>query len=138
MNASVGQGRERRYFPRVDFRGNATLITTSRKWPVHILDLSFNGALAALLDPHELHAGEEIILALELKDGKKIKMQGKLAHQRKHFLGLECRATGIDNQARLRELLDKNTHPELHNRQLNELVPSASLHSPDSHSKTKH
>ncbi|TQV66993.1 PilZ domain-containing protein [Exilibacterium tricleocarpae] len=108
MTSILTPGRDRRYFPRVAYRAYATLVTTRQRWPVHILDLSFNGALAALIHRHDLKDGEELILTIELDDGDSIKMQGKLSHQRAHFLGIECRASGIDNQARLRDLLEKN------------------------------
>jgi len=130
MNATVSEGREKRYFPRVDFRSNATLMTTKKKWPVCIIDLSFNGALAALINPHPLIEGEEVILSITTDDGERIKMQGRLAHQRDHFLGIECRATGIDHQSRLRDLLDKYAPPADHHRGVNELDSHASLHHP--------
>ncbi len=97
--------RERRYFPRVPFRVGATLLTPHNRYHVHVIDLSFSGALVALLDDGELQAAEEVILTLVNDDGDTIKMQGKLAHQKDHYLGLECRASSIDNQARLRDLL---------------------------------
>jgi len=101
-------GTERRYFPRINYRTYATLVTTKQRWPVHILDLSFNGALAAIIHKHTLTDGEGVVLSIELDDGDVVKMQGKISHQKEHFLGIECRATGIDNQARLRELLEKH------------------------------
>lgn len=109
MTISPSEERERRYFPRVHYRAYATLTTTQKKFDVHIVDVSFNGALAALVRPHDLTPGEEIILSIEAGEDNLIKMQGKLAHQRDHMLGIECRALGIDNQARLRELLKKET-----------------------------
>lgn len=109
MTFTGTEGRERRYFPRVNYRAYATLTTTQTKFDVHIVDVSFNGALAALIRPHNLTAGEEIILSIEVSEGNLIKMQGKLAHQRDHMLGIECRALGIDNQSRLRELLKKES-----------------------------
>lgn len=109
MTSSSIEGRERRYFPRVNYRAYATLTTTQTKFDVHILDVSFNGALAALIRPHDLTEGEEIILSIEAGEGNIIKMQGKLAHQREHLLGIECRALGIDNQAQLRDLLKKES-----------------------------
>ncbi|GAB1255832.1 PilZ domain-containing protein [Aurantivibrio plasticivorans] len=98
---------DRRYFPRVNYRAHATLVTSQNRWPVHLLDLSFNGALVALINKHNLIPGETIILNIELHEGDIIKLQGTLSHIKEHYLGLECRATGIDNQARLRELLEK-------------------------------
>lgn len=105
-------GTDRRYFPRVNYRAYATLTTTKQRWPVHILDLSFNGALAAIIHTHTLANGENVVISIELDDGDIIKMQGKISHQKEHFLGIECRATGIDNQSRLRELLEKHKSQE--------------------------
>ena len=99
---------DRRYFPRVNFRAHATLTTADQRWPVHILDLSFNGALAALIHKNELKAGETVVLRIELENDELIRMQGQLTHIKEHFLGIQCRATGIDNQAKLRELLEEH------------------------------
>lgn len=111
--------RDKRYFPRINYRAHAHLTTSQHRFNVHILDLSFSGALAALIRKHDLQVGEEVVLTIELppKDWKNtnndpdaprtIKMQGRLAHQQGHFLGIECRASGIDNQSRLRKLLEK-------------------------------
>ncbi len=107
MTISTKDGRNRRYFPRVSYRAYASLITLEQKLEVHILDLSFNGALAAVINKHTLKAGDELVLTIETDENERIKMQGRLAHQNAHFLGIECRATGIDNQTRLRELLEK-------------------------------
>lgn len=105
----TSSGKDRRYFPRVNYRANATLLVDKQSWPVHILDLSFNGALAALLHKHNIPANADVLLTIELENGRDIiKMKGRLAHQKEHFLGIECRATGIDNQSKLRELLEKN------------------------------
>jgi len=108
MTISAKDGRNRRYFPRVSYRAYASLITLGQKLEVHILDISFNGALAAVINKHTLNVGDELVLTIEIDDGEKIKMQGRLAHQNEHYLGIECRATGIDNQSRLRELLETN------------------------------
>ncbi|MGI1679724.1 MAG: PilZ domain-containing protein [Cellvibrionaceae bacterium] len=107
-NTHTKDGNERRYFPRVDYRAHATLATSDKNWPVHILDLSFNGALIALIHTHTLNDGDNVVLNIETEDGSVIKMQGRLSHQKEHFLGVEGRATGIDNQAKLRDLLEKN------------------------------
>ncbi len=108
--------REKRCFPRVNYRAYASLTTSSKRYPAHILDLSFAGALVALIHKHNLKKGEEIILNIDIletdrKEGdtiSTIRMLGKLAHVKGHFLGIECRASGIDNQTRLRDLLEKH------------------------------
>lgn len=107
MTISTKEGRNRRYFPRVSYRAYASLITLEQKLEVHVLDLSFNGALAAVINKHTLKMGDELVLTIETDDNETIKMQGRLAHQNSHLLGIECRATGIDNQTRLRELIEK-------------------------------
>ncbi|MGH1370758.1 MAG: PilZ domain-containing protein [Cellvibrionaceae bacterium] len=111
ISMSGSSGAERRHFPRVNFRGHASLITTHNKWPVHIIDLSFNGALVAVIHKHTIADGEGIMLSIETEDGDIIKMQGEVAHQKEHFLGVVCRATSIDHQARLRELVNKYENP---------------------------
>ncbi len=107
-STSQYSGRERRAFPRVNCRAYATLLSKNTCWDVHLVDLSFNGALVALIKEHQLKSGEAVILDIEQEEGPSIKMQGKLAHTNAHLLGLECRASGIDQQSRLRELLRRH------------------------------
>lgn len=107
MTASNARAQERRYFTRINYRAYATLVTTRQRWPVHIMDLSFNGVLAALIHKHNLTVGEEVILTVIVDGGKTLKMQGRLSHLKEHFLGIECRATNIDSQILLRDLLDR-------------------------------
>jgi len=111
ISTTGSTGAERRYFPRVNFRGHASLVTPHKKWPVHIIDLSFNGALVAIVHKHNIMDGEGIILTIETNEGEVIKMQGEIAHQKEHFLGVDCRAAGIDHQARLRDLVSKYDKP---------------------------
>jgi hypothetical protein len=106
---------ERRDFPRVPYRAYATLTTTSHQYPVHIVDLSFNGALAALIEPHGLTAGDDVTLNIDLEEGVPIKMMGTLAHQEQHYLGVECHSISTETQSRLRALL-KEQHDEMSKR----------------------
>lgn len=117
----------RRYFPRVKFRAYGTLTDASgKKWPIHILDLSFNGALAALIHKNDLSVGEQLILHIgaENGSGQILKMQGRLSHCKHHFLGIECRAGGIDNQTLLREILKEREakEPDLAERSYSSLL----------------
>lgn len=118
----ASKGSERRSFPRIEYRAFATLMTSKKKCPVHILDVSFNGALAAILSDHTLQNGEQIVLTIEIENSESIKMQGHLAHQKGHFLGLECHATNIDHQSSLRELLNKHKDNAHHHRSVSELI----------------
>ncbi len=99
------KSQNRRYFPRVGFRGYASLVTTHHRWPVHLIDLSFNGALVALLHKHDVELGEGVVLTLEGSGGDPIKLHGKIAHINQHYIGIVGRANSIDHQARLRELV---------------------------------
>ncbi|GAB3094410.1 PilZ domain-containing protein [Aestuariicella hydrocarbonica] len=107
MTVDAYSPKERRYFPRVAYRGHASLITVRNEWPVHMVDLCFNGALVALRHNHVVHPGEAIVLTLETENGEPIKMQGKIAHQKDHLIGIECRANSIDHQSRLRVLVGR-------------------------------
>jgi hypothetical protein len=115
MTDSPQEQPERRDSPRVPYRAYATLTTTSHHYPVHIVDLSFNGALAALIEPHGLIAGDEVTLHIDLEEGAPIKMMGILAHQEQHYLGVECHSISTDTQSRLRALLKKQ-HEEISKR----------------------
>ena len=118
----ASMGGERRSFPRIEYRASATLMSTKKKCEVHILDVSFNGALAAILSDHKLQDGEQIVLTIDIEGADPIKMQGHLAHQKGHFLGLECHATNIDHQSSLRVLLNKHKDDAHHHRSVSELI----------------
>ena len=105
---------DRRHFPRIDYRADGNLITTRKKWPVHIMDISCNGVLAAVVHDHNIKRGEEVILNIQQEDGKSFKMQGHITRQDKHLLGVECRANGIAPQAELKKMLEKYRKQENH------------------------
>ena len=111
MTSTIPRSRENRYFPRTEYRAYAVLVTTHKKWPVHILDISFNGALVANLKDNDIKASEEIILTIEVDGSEPIKMQGRVAHVQEHYIGIECRATSIDHQHKLRQLVDRSNDP---------------------------
>lgn len=113
MPTTTPKGHERRYFPRVEYRGYASLVTPSKKWPVHIIDLSFNGALVAIIHEHTISDGEEIILSIEADDAETIKMQGRVVHHKEHFLGIDCRASSIDHQSRLEKLVQEHAPADM-------------------------
>lgn len=108
--SSPAKQQERRHFPRIEYRCTAQLGNGQRQLSVEVLDISFKGVLAALIDGTPPQVGDPLTLTLECKGQEPITLQGKLAHTKGHFLGIECRALGIDNQARLRELLKGYEH----------------------------
>lgn len=113
---------ERRNFPRVGMRCDGSLVTTHKKWPVHVIDVSFNGTLVALIHKHHADIGEGVVLTLDTGKGETIKMQGRIAHQKAHFIGIDCRATNIDHQARLRKLVDRPDTPRHMGRSLKTIL----------------
>ena len=113
---------DRRHSPRLPIRGDASLMTPHHKWPVHLLDLSTNGALVALLEPHQLDEREEAILTLELTEGDRVKLQGRVVHQKGHYIGLVCSPTTMVYHARLRELLEELGTAQGSERSLQEML----------------
>lgn len=111
MNTSEKPSRpkERRYFPRVNFRATAELISATGRWPVQLVDLSFNGALVATNRNPMLVAKEELVLFINLDSGEQIKMRGHLAHTKGNYLGIECKPSNVDNSTQLRRLLNSYT-----------------------------
>ena len=122
MNQKYLPDHERRAFPRVKCRAYATLITTRENWPAHVIDLSFHGALIAILYRNDIRTGEEIQLTIELDGEKPIYMYGHIAHHSSHMLGIECRATGIDQQQRLRQLVQRDPTSDYMNRSLENML----------------
>lgn len=103
----MASNRNRRIFPRQTFRTHGTLKASGQSWPVHIIDLSFKGALVALIESHPLQDGVDIELIIDMGEAEPIRMRGFLSHQKQHFLGLECQASSIDHKSRLHLLLEQ-------------------------------
>ncbi len=119
---NLSQANERRHCQRMLFRSHANLVTPHHTWPVHVIDISFNGALVALIQHHHLDPHEEIMLNLEVGKNEHIKMQGRIAHQKEHYIGLECFPVDDEQKARLQELVRRlEPVPEM-DRSLNTLL----------------
>ncbi|GLS25884.1 hypothetical protein GCM10007877_15980 [Marinibactrum halimedae] len=89
------------------YRANALLISGESRWPVEVIDISYNGVLAATLQQLPLHTRDEVTLHLPTDSGETIRLQGSLAHRNGQYLGLQCKATNIDFRSRLRELIEQ-------------------------------
>ncbi len=101
--------KERRYFPRVNYRATAELVSRTGRWPVQIVDLSFNGALVASPYNHQFGSDEDLTLYVFINSGDQIKMRGRLAHTKGKYLGIECKPSNVDNSTLLRRLLNEQT-----------------------------
>lgn len=97
---------ERRKKDRRIHRGYGTLQTPNGSTPAHLINLSYEGSLIALLNDHELNEGEEITLTIDLSDGSSLTTTGTVAHARDHFVGLETTPASDADAKRLREVID--------------------------------
>jgi hypothetical protein len=86
---------DRRAEQRIPFRVFAALGNTDREWAVHVLDISFHGAKLAILDEFKMNSGDKIQLRLELPKSKiflavepNLHLEGTIAHQKEHILGV--------------------------------------------------
>ncbi len=130
MSQNQQKGHERRTFPRVKYRAYAELATSNERWPAHVIDLSFHGALIAIIQKHHIDNGEEIQLTVETGQGEEpLRMVGHVAHQNAHMLGIECRANGIDQQQRLRQLVRQSPSIDYMNRSVQTMMDEHKEHS---------
>ena len=106
---------EKRAFIRHAYRAYGTLLIVDEnqekeawaRYPAHILNISYKGALVAVLDDHELESGSEIKLHIEMESGENVWMSGDIAHTKDHFIGLACRPAEEEDTRNLAELLIK-------------------------------
>ncbi len=96
---------ERRQSERLPHRGNGTLITSESSWAAHIINISLQGALVALLDPHNLDEEQAVTLQIALSDGNSILAHGHVAHVKDHYIGLECKPNSEEDERRLRDVI---------------------------------
>ena len=96
---------ERRQSERLPHRGGGTLITSESSWTAHIINISLQGALIALLEPHNINEDQTITLQISLSDGNSILTHGHVAHVKDHYIGLECQPNTEQDARRLREVI---------------------------------
>lgn len=96
---------ERRQNERLPHRGSGTLITSESNWSAHIINISSQGALIALLDPHDISEDQTVTLQIELTDGSCILTHGHVAHVKDHYLGLDCRPNTEEDARRLEAVI---------------------------------
>lgn len=106
---------EKRAFIRHAYRAYGTLLLVEegadmsawQRYPAHILNISYKGALVAVLDEHDLTSGQDIKLHVEMETGENVWMAGNVAHTKDHFIGLACKPNEDDDTRNLAELLIK-------------------------------
>lgn len=98
----------RRGNDRLYYRSYGTLSSDNNQWPVHIINISPNGALIAIICEHTLTEEADIHLTVEPLEGEAIAMHGKVLHVKDHYIGLHCEPRNQADKNRLANMLDKN------------------------------
>lgn len=96
---------ERRQSERLPHRGSGTLITPESAWSAHIINISMQGALIALVDPHDVCEEQVVTLQIKLNDGNSILTRGTVAHVKEHYIGLECLPSSEEDARRLKAMI---------------------------------
>lgn len=81
---------ERRTSERVEYRGYCTILFGDQSWMGNIVDISRTGALVAILEGYQLKRNDKVTLNVDLADGTVAMLQGRIAHIKAHFVGMEC------------------------------------------------
>lgn len=97
---------ERRIEERIPFRAYATLITSSDQLAAHLLNISRNGALIAVIQGHSLKSSDEISLRIETEDIQ-FCIDGWVAHVRDHYVGIQGRPSKAGDKAQLEAFIVK-------------------------------
>lgn len=98
----------RRDNDRLYYRSYGTLSNDHSQWPVHIINISPNGALIAIICEHTIIEQMAIHLTIELLEGEEIIMHGKVLHVKDHYIGLHCEPKKEIDKNRLANILNKN------------------------------
>ncbi|WP_144391929.1 PilZ domain-containing protein [Pleionea sediminis] len=115
---------DRRHFQRVNYDRNAQLEINGIKALCEIVDLSLNGALVMLSDPHSFTLDSKGALSFDLGDKEHfVKMAISIAHINQNKLGLQCENIDIESVSHLRKIVELNSgDPELLQRDLESLM----------------
>lgn len=102
-----GGGKGNRKVERKAYRGHCTLATANQVCSAHLVNLSENGALIAVLEPHTLSVGERIRLNVVQPGVANISIRGRIAHLKEHYSGVEFSPETQEDQNLLRSFLIK-------------------------------
>jgi len=97
---------DNRYAPRYRYHCYATVKTTGSQLDAHLVNVSSTGVLLAILDEHQLKAGESLEIAIHPDEGDPILLVGVVIHSRDHYVGLECSTLNQAERVKLENLLD--------------------------------
>lgn len=97
---------ERRTCDRVSYRGHCTVISGDTSWSASIINLSEFGALVAIVNPHAFIENDTATLNVQLPDGEAAILQARIAHVKKHYIGMQCEPHTDEDRRRLIRFLN--------------------------------
>lgn len=103
---------DRRRALRVQLRSDSSLITADGSCEAHLLNLSESGALLAVLEDHQLVAGEAISIEIALPGAGTACMEGHIAHIKDHLLGLDCTPAADEDARKIEAVIDQLTQAD--------------------------
>lgn len=98
---------DRRGHTRVPYRAHATLNTAEKAYPAHLMNISRDGALIAVLDENTIKFDEDIMLQIDSDDAT-IELVGRVAHCKDQYFGLICSPLDEDSEEALVDLLEES------------------------------
>jgi len=100
----------RRKFQRILFDATTSVETSSGRTPVHLIDVSLNGALIERPENWSGSIDDAVALFIQLDtdDTHTIHMQTRLVHIEDNHIGLHCEHIDIDSITNLRRLVELN------------------------------
>jgi hypothetical protein len=87
------ENHESRQHPRYRYRCHAKLSATGQSWEANLINISAQGALVAIIDPHMIKETDKIELIIQLSEEPTdvLEMSGKVAHVKEHYIGFDGR-----------------------------------------------
>ena len=115
-----------RKYTRVPFLMDGVLRMGDQRIPMHVVDISLNGALVQPAEDATAAAGSDGVLELPLSGTEvMIRMGVSVAHSRGASIGLRCTSIDLESMTHLRRLMELNLgDPNLVERELVALGPA--------------
>lgn len=98
----------RRAFTRIFFDAETVVMQGDDIWPVQLVDISLRGILICVLPDQQLDHNAPVEVSVHLGGGIEIRMEARIANQRRDLLGLTCEHIDVDSMTHLRRLVELN------------------------------
>ncbi|MBU2097753.1 MAG: PilZ domain-containing protein [Gammaproteobacteria bacterium] len=98
----------RRAFTRIFFDAETVVMQGDHIWPVQLVDISLRGILIGILPDQKIDHNALVDVSVHLGGGIEIRMEARVANQRRDLLGLTCEHIDVDSMTHLRRLVELN------------------------------